>query len=112
MYHVTVEYRHNHPEKGFTCKEFTLALTETAQEAYDAGNSFLEKLEARFTLHEFPSGLKAKKERFSKNGGAFGTPKHLITNMAYLNTPFAFFAKVTKLNMSSAEDYINSILNG
>jgi len=73
------------------------------------GNKLLENLESKFPLHVFPNGKGvAKKERFSKNGGCFGSKLTLITDLAYLKTPFTFYAKITTLNY---ED-INSIIDG
>ena len=68
-------------------------------------------LESLFDLHVFPSGIAAKRERFSKNGGPFGSKKNLITDMAYLKTPFRFFAKITTLEYDNIEGVVNSVLD-
>jgi hypothetical protein len=51
-----------------------------------------------------------KKERFSKNGGCFGYPNRLITPLGYLQTPFDFYAKITKLTYGDVEQTIAEVL--
>lgn len=85
----------------------TIGVYDKAEDAYDSGNKICELLESIYKKHIFPSGAEAKKEKFSKNGGPFGYPNHLITNMAYLHTPFDFFLKITKLKYNDIKDILN-----
>ena len=71
----------------------------------------MENLESKFELHVFPKGNKAKKDRFSKNGGCFGGKKDLISNLAYLRTPFDFYAKITTLKYAPIDESIDEVLN-
>jgi len=67
-------------------------------------------LESKFDLHIFPNGKgTAKRERFSRNGGCFGSKKNLITNLAYLKTPFQFFAKITTLKYDVIDNVIEEV---
>jgi hypothetical protein len=70
----------------------------------------MEIFEKHFKLHVFPNKGEAKKERFSKNGGCFGSKNTLITDLAYLQTPFSFFAKITTLNYNNVETTILEVL--
>lgn len=101
-YLVTIEFRYyNDPkyehDSGFTTKTVTIGVYDTFDEACLHGNKLLENLESKFPLHRYPHGQNASKERFSKNGGPFRTKKDLVTDMAYLTTPFNFFAKIETL---------------
>lgn len=109
---LTIEFRYKDINKndGSTdhkSKTVTLGVYDTFEEAAEAGNKMLELMESRFNLHTYPDGRKATKERFSKNGGSFGSSKKLITNMAYLTTPFEFYAKIKTLKY----DDINSTID-
>jgi hypothetical protein len=112
---VTIEFRYNKKPKGewdteYPSKMVTIGVFDTLEEAIIEGNKALEKLENRFKLHVFPSLKVASKERFSKNGGCFGSAKKLITDMAYLRTPFSFFAKIETLHFFDVEETINEVL--
>ena len=91
-------------------KFVTIGVYDTFEQACENGNKLLETLESKFELHTFPSGVKATKERFSLNGGAYRSKKDLITNSAYLKTPFSFFAKITTLNYLDIDETINEVL--
>ena len=112
---VTFEFRYNHtPDKldiTSSTKIITVGVYNTFQNACTCGNNELEKLENIFKIHTFPSGLRAKKERFSLNGGCFGSKVILISNLAYLKTPFDFYAKITTLNHSSVETEAKTLTN-
>lgn len=71
----------------------------------------LETLESKFELHKFPDGRKASKERFSKNGGCFGSKKTLITALSYLKTPFEFYAKIETLKYNTIDEAIEDVVN-
>lgn len=113
-YLVQIEFRYQRipPSEIYsqhTDTMLTLGVYNDEQEAYNAGNEALEKLEAKYPIHVFPSGQEAPKERFSKNGGAFGSSKRLITNLAYLKTPFSFYAKVTPLFFDGLEEVVDMV---
>ena len=114
-YLLTIEFRYQDMPKyendsGSSIKKITLGVFDDFDDACKKGNNTMEYLESRFKLHVFPSGLDAKKDRFSKNGGCFGGKKDLISNMAYLKTPFTFYAKITTLKYDSIEQSIDDVL--
>lgn len=112
---VTIEFRYRDKPKGdwdseHKDKTITVGVYDTLEEAIVEGNKVLEILEKNFKLHVFPNNKgEAKRERFSKNGGCFGYPHRLVTNMAYLQTPFAFFAKIEKLTYGDIEQTIAEV---
>ena len=83
-------------------KTITLGVFDTREQANDAGNAALEVLEKHFKLNPHYN----KKERFSSKGGLWGSPKGLITNLAYIKTPFDFYATVTPLVYADVEQTI------
>lgn len=112
---VDIEFRYYGKPKGdydseFKSKTITMGVFDTFEEAVIVGNKLLELLENKFKLHVFPKGDLAPKERFSKTGGCFGYPKRLITNLAYLQTPFEFYARIKSLEYSDAEQTILGVL--
>jgi hypothetical protein len=114
-YLVTIEFRYSDVpkfENGGTSnsKTTTIGVYDSIDEAIEKGNEALEKLESKFAIHTFPNGRKAKKERFSKNGGCFGTANTLVTNLAYLQTPFEFYAKITTLKHLDLEETLFNLI--
>ena len=112
---VTIEFRYRDKPKGdwdssHTSKTITIGIYDTLDEAIIEGNKVLELLESKFELHTFPDGRKAKKERFGKNNGCLGYPNKLVTDMAYLRTPFNFFAKIEQLKYNDVEETITEVL--
>lgn len=108
-YLLTIELRYTDFKNGDTRlgnNTTTIGVYDEAQEAYNAGNKVCELLESKYKLHKFPDGRDAVKERFSKNGGPFGQPNHLITNSAYLKTPFEFYLKITRLKYNDLEEVL------
>ena len=105
-YHVRIEFRYASGKS----KTVTIGVYASFEEACKQGNKALEALEARFPLHKFPDGSLAKADRFSKNGGPWGRPNTLITDMAYLKTPFQFFAKIETLHYDDVHETVNDIL--
>jgi hypothetical protein len=108
---VTIEFRYyDKPESEDFCgaksKIITVGVFDTLDEAIAAGNEALEVFENHFELNSHHK----KRDRFSKNGGCFGTPNRLITNLAYLKTPFSFFAKITTLKYEPVENAILDVL--
>ena len=100
-YLVTIEFRYTDaPKNEFegVCKSktITVGIYDTQNDAILNGNKALEKFEKRFPLN--PNWN--VKERFSNNGGPFGEPKHLVTNTAWITTPFSLVAEITVLNVS------------
>ena len=115
-YLVDIEFRYldKKPEKNdcdYISKTITIGIYNTLEEANEAGNKQLEFLEKHFELHKFPQGHYVTKERFGKNGGYFGLYKDLITNLAYLKTPFSFYANVKKLQYGDLDTFIKEAMD-
>jgi hypothetical protein len=108
-YLVDIEFRYSCPD--YWNHSVTIGVYDTFEEACVHGNKLLETLEARFPLHVFPSGKKAEKERFSVNGGCFNNKKSLVSNLAYLTTPFAFYAGIRTLKFTDVNETIDDILD-
>jgi len=112
---VTIEFRYSSAPDKFDStsqdKVVTIGVYDDFDEACKEGNKALELLESKFDIHTFPQGNKAKKERFSKNGGCFGSKNTLVSNLAYLKTPFQFFAKIETLKLDSLEDAVNEVVD-
>lgn len=110
-YLVTIEFRYNITSidefgdeySSYISKTLTIGIYDYFDEACLRGNNILEIMESKFKLHEFPNGEKANKERFSKKN-------KLITNLAYLKTPFQFFIKIIELKYNRIEKVIDEIL--
>lgn len=115
-YLVRIEFRYSDAPKtedGYTSrnKMVTIGVYDTFEDACRNGNKLLEVLESKFELHQFPDGSKASKKRFSKNGGSFGSKKTLVTNLAYLKTPFEFYAKIETLKYSPIDEVIEDVVS-
>ena len=115
-YLVTIEFRYSDApnfDTNFSSKNktITIGVYDSFDEACINGNNLLETLESKFKIHTFPNGSEAKKDRFSKNGGWFGSKNTLVTNLAYLKTPFEFYAKIETLKYDSIDESINDVLN-
>lgn len=113
---VTLEFRYSDAPKDeysstSNSKMVTIGVYDDFDTACIEGNAVIETLEEKFPLHTFPSGDKAARERFSKNGGCFGSKNTLITNLAYLKTPFEFYAKIQTLKYDSVVDSIDDVVN-
>lgn len=110
---VTIEFRYcdapKYDDDNYRniSKTLTIGVFETREEANINGNNALEILEKHFKLNPNCN----KKERFSNHGGCFGSPNDLITDLAYLQTPFSFYAKITKLKIDDVEQTILSVLD-
>lgn len=112
---VTIEFRYydkpkNENFSGSETKTITIGVFDTLDEAIIEGNKAIEVFEKHFKLHSFPNGRIATKDRFSKNGGCFGSANRLITPLAYLKTPFDFYAKITQLKYDDVEQTILNVL--
>jgi hypothetical protein len=115
-YLVKIEFRYSdapESENRTTSKNkvVTIGVYDTFEDACKSGNTLLETLESKFELHQFPDGRLASKERFSKNGGCFGSKNTLVTNLAYLKTPFEFYAKIETLKYDSIDETIDNVVN-
>lgn len=111
-YLVTFEFRYtiyakdDDSDNKYITKVNTIGVFDTVEEAISNGNKNLEVLENHFNLNPNYN----KRERFSKNGGCLGNAKFLISDLAYLVTPFRFFAKITPLHYEDTESTILNIL--
>lgn len=106
---VTIEFRYNdvqNDEVSYPSTTITIGVFDTIELAIEEGNKSLEVFEKHFPLNIHWN----RKERFSKNGSCFGGLKDLVTDLAYLQTPFSFYAKITKLNYLDVNDTILSVL--
>jgi hypothetical protein len=99
MYLVDLELRYtDKPRNGndyadHVSKTITVGIFDTYEEAVQAGNAMLEaELESRFPLNK----NYMKKNRFGEN-----YTKYLISDLAYLTTPFSFFSHIKKLELGS-----------
>ena len=115
-YLVRIEFRYSDAPKtedGYTSKnkKITIGVYDTFEEACKNGNNLLEILESKFELHQYPDGTKASKKRFSKNGGILGGKKNLVSSLAYLKTPFEFYAKIETLEYNPINETIETIIN-
>lgn len=115
-YILTIEFRYKGVPKSdidSECKSktITIGIYTTFDDACAAGNKVLEGFESKFPLHVFPNGRgTARRVRFSKNGGCFGSKKKLITNLAYLTTPFEFYAKIDTLKFDDIMATIDGVV--
>lgn len=115
-YLVTIEFRYTSKREYSSGgnmhvnKTITIGTFDNFDMAISEGNKQMEVLESKFKIHTFPQGNEAKKERFSKNGGCFNSPNTLITNLAYLKTPFEFYAKIVTLHYEDTAQAIEEVL--
>ncbi len=111
-YLVNIEFRYkgvDYSGKSNKSTVLTIGIFNDVEEAILKGNDLLIDLESKYKMHVYPSGATAKKERFSLNGGCFGSRNFLISNLAYLRTPFEFYAKITELKINPLQDVLSSI---
>lgn len=111
-YLVTIEFSYmDVPESnlftGHKNKTITIGVYDNEEDAISDGNKALEVFEKHFALNPHYN----TKERFSKNGGCFGSPNYLISNMTWITTPFAVYAKITVLYCQDVEKTINYVLD-
>lgn len=110
-YLVTIEFRYqDRPDNdGFgesNTKKITIGVYDTDDEAIENGNKALEKFEKHFKLNPHYN----VKERFSKHGGCFGGSNFLISDSAWIETPFTLFANITVLDYQDVDKTINEVL--
>ena len=107
LYSVDIEFRYlgwsKEKERATNnSKTITIGVYESYNEAVKAGNEILEKeLETRFPLNKNWN----KKNRFGDK-----YTEYLISDLAYLTTPFSFFAHIKKLELGSVSDTIDKVL--
>lgn len=110
-YLVTLEFRYTDifdDEPHYKTKISTIGVYDCFESACINGNNTLELLESKFKLHEFPNGQKANKERFGEYYA--GSKRKLVTDLAYLRTPFKFFLSITELVYDEIEKTIDNVL--
>lgn len=91
-YLVTIEFRYRgvrNNEPDSKCITKTIGIFGTKEEAYNEANKIFPELEKRWKLNPNYN----IKERFKKRSF------NIISNLAYIKTPFNFFVKVTELHM-------------
>ena len=108
---VTIEFRfHDAPkvkgDGGSRTKKITIGIFNSLEEAIIQGNKALEVFDKHFKLNPYYN----RKDRFSKNGGCFGEACRLISPLGYLQCPFDFYAKITRLEYSDVEQTITEVL--
>lgn len=108
-YSVDIELRYSDAPMGEgdrarqISKTITLGIYDTYEEAVRAGNHMLEtELESKFPLNKNWN----KKSRFGEQ-----YTKYLISDLAYLTTPFSFFAHINKLEISPVSEAIEAALS-
>lgn len=84
-------------------KKITLGIFKTFEDACNEGNKALEELEKTFQLHKFPDGT-SKRDRLGVRGFFV---RNLVTNLAYLNTPFDFYLNIETLIYEDMKTIIN-----
>ncbi|GEM_PF-1132037 len=114
-YLLTIEFRYADApnaklDSTVRDKIITIGTYDDFELACIHGNKALETLESRFELHRFPDGSLAEKYRFSTNGGCFGGKNNLVTNLAYLKTPFHFYAKITTQKHGDINETVDEVL--
>ena len=114
-YLVTIEFRYKEisrvdGEPGITSRTLTIGVFDDFGVACEKGNNLLVNLENRFPLHVYPGNCVAEKSRFSQNGGVFGSRLTLVTNLAYLKTPFQFYAKISTLRFGDVNETTDDVL--
>ena len=115
-YLVTIEFRYSDMPKtehdsDYRSKKVTIGVYDSFDEACLNGNNVLENLESRFDIHTYPDGRKADKGRLSSHGGYLGGKLDLISNLAYLKTPFTFYIQITTLKYENINESIDSVLS-
>jgi len=109
-YLVSIEFRYSDAPKhedGHTSRRntVTIGVYDNFDEACTEGNKALVVMESKYKLN--PN--RNKRKRFSKNGGCFGSKKSLVSNLAYLQTPFAFYANITTLSFGDVSETIEAV---
>lgn len=104
-YLVTLEYRYHDEPNSFNStyrtKIDTIGIFEDIKDAVKAGNNTLIEWEKIFNLNKCHN----KKDRLTET-------KKLVSNLAYLETPFNFYLNIETLNFkNSLTEVLKSIEN-
>lgn len=115
-YLVTIKFIYSGVAKSdYDCtsktKRITIGIYDSFDDACIHGNDVLKTLESKFKLHKFPDGTTASRDRLGKRLYSFGGRKSLVTDSAYLKTPFNFYLKIDTLNYGSITDTIDDVLD-
>lgn len=106
-YLVQIEFRYNDistdEEIRHQTKISTIGIYDCFSDACKNGNNVLETMESKFKLHEFPDGRKAERERLYQK-------RRVISNLAYLETPFSFYLQVKELKYDAIGETLENIL--
>jgi hypothetical protein len=102
-YLVTIEFRYSSLPVTSGIKKVTIGVFDDIKIACIEGNKQLEILETHFKLN--PNYNRRERLNPSRIGGL------LISELGYLETPFAFFLKVEPLHFVSIEDTINNVVD-
>lgn len=106
-YLVQIEFRYSDWDKEEErskqlSKTVTIGIYDTYEEACKKGNSMLEtELESKFSLN--PNWK--KKKRFGETYTGY-----LISDLAYLETPFSFCAQIVPLEISSVSNMLDKVM--
>ena len=102
-YLVTIEFRYSDVPDAWDSthrsKKFTIGVYDSIEDAIVNGNKQLEIFEKHFKLNTAWN----RKERFSKDN-------KLISDLAYLQTPFQFFAKIDTLVYCNIEQELHNVM--
>lgn len=115
-YLVDISFKYNCapnaiPKISYNHKTITVGIFNNIEDAYKAGNKALKKLEKRFPINPIYKDKRyIKQNTFNKDGGSMGHPRHMVTEIGYLNTPFKFFAEVKQLTFDDVDETLDEIL--
>lgn len=113
-YLVKIEFRYKDaPKNGYNFtghnKTMTIGVYDNFEDACSEGNKLLELLESKFPLHQYPDGSYAKKLRFGQDYAY--SKLTLVSPLAYLKTPFDFYAKIETLDHSPIDVVIDDVVS-
>ncbi len=105
-YLVKIEFCYNGPPdfrgSTSTSKEVVIGVYGDVKKACEDGNKVLEELESRYPLNPAYN----RKRRLSHTDASL----RLISNLAYIKTPFTFYLSVKKLNYELMPAAIDDVL--
>ena len=102
MYAITIEFRYYNKDNDWSFSINPIGCYENIDEAIREGNIALQKTEKAF---------KCKLDRFSKNGGAFGTRMFLVANLnvEFKRKRMQIFAKIIEYLPITINDAIKNV---
>lgn len=94
---LTVEFRYcDAPQGAHDCehkhKTITIGVYDTLEEAVKKGNEVVQELSQYFEVR--------RDDKFSLNGGIFGSSKRLVSNCCYPTNGVSYYAKITPLKFA------------